>query len=164
MSKFSEFFTRLMGHEGGYSNNPSDPGGETMWGVTKAVARKYGYNGPMKQLPKATAEKIVDAMYWQAIDGEHLPPAIAWHVLDAAYNHGTGTSVKLLQRAVGTKDDGILGPKTIAAANQGDINDIIFLFCAERIEFYCNLNTFSVFGKGWMRRMEGNLRWAASDN
>ena len=62
VSKFSEFFTRLMGHEGGYSNNPSDPGGETMWGVTKVVARKYGYNGPMKQLPKATAEKIANAM------------------------------------------------------------------------------------------------------
>lgn len=53
MAIFDTLFDRLMKHEGGYVNNPNDPGGETMWGVTKAVARQYGYTGSMRQLAQS---------------------------------------------------------------------------------------------------------------
>lgn len=164
MSYFDKFFDRLMEHEGGYVNHPKDPGGETMWGVTKRVAVAHGYHGPMRQLPKATAQKIADKSYWQAIHGEELPRAVAWQVVDAAYNHGNRNAVKFLQRAIGANDDGIIGPKTLAAVKAMDQNDIVFKFNAERLEFYTKLGTWATFGRGWTRRIAGNLRLAANDN
>lgn len=164
MNIFSELFDRLMKHEGGYVNHPSDPGGETMWGVTKRVARQYGYTGNMRDLPKSTAQNIADKLYWQAINGDKLDRAIAWQLVDAAYNHGNRNAVKMLQRAVGVKDDGIIGNITLTAVSNMDKNDVIFKFNAERIEFFTNIRTFNVFGRGWMRRVAGNLRWAAVDN
>ncbi|WP_131669260.1 glycoside hydrolase family 108 protein [Psychrobacter pygoscelis] len=164
MSIFNDLFDRLMGHEGGYVNNPKDPGGETMWGVTKRVARAYGYNGPMRQLPKATAQAIADKLYWQAVHGDELDPLIAWQVLDAAYNHGNRQAIKFLQKAVGASTDGIIGPRTLAAVKAKDKNDVVLLFNAERLEFYTNLRTWLTFGRGWARRVAGNLRYAAQDN
>ncbi len=51
--------------EGGYSNNPADPGGETNHGVTVAVARSHGYDGPMREMPKETAQQT-SAATWRA--------------------------------------------------------------------------------------------------
>lgn len=167
MSVFQGFFDRLMAHEGGYVNHPSDPGGETMWGVTKRVAVAHGYTGNMRNLPKATAQRIADKSYWQAVHGDELPIDVAWQVVDAAYNHGNRQAVKFLQRAVGFtgKDvDGIIGDKTLAAVKCIDSDDIVLLFNAERLEFYANLRIWQTFGKGWARRIAGNLRWAAKDN
>lgn len=164
MANFKELFARLMKHEGGYVNNPKDPGGETMFGVTKRVARAHGYTGRMRDLPLATAEAIARQSYWQAIRGDDLPEAVAWQVLDASYNHGNRNAVKFLQRAIGASDDGIIGPRTLAAVAAMDQNDIILLFLAERLQFFTNLRTWSVFGKGWSRRIVGNLRYAAGDN
>ena len=59
---FNWAFDLLMGHEGGYSNNPKDPGGETMWGITARVARAWGYSGPMKSLPRETAKQIAKTL------------------------------------------------------------------------------------------------------
>lgn len=164
MSIFQSYFNRLMDHEGGYVNHPSDPGGETMWGVTKRVANAYGYHGAMRNLPKATAQAIADKSYWQAVHGEELPRAVAWQVLDASFNHGNKQAVKFLQRAIGASDDGLIGPRTLAAVKAMDQNDILLRFNAERLEFYTNLKIWSTFGRGWTRRVAGNLRWAASDN
>ena len=164
MSIFTEFFNRLMKHEGGYVNHPKDPGGETMWGVTKRVAQAHGYHGPMRQLPKATAQKIADKSYWQAIHGDELPRSVAWQLVDAAYNHGNKQAVKFLQRAIGASADGLIGPRTLAAVKAMDSNDIIFRFNAERLEFYTNLGAWATFGRGWTRRVAGNLRLAAEDN
>ena len=164
MSKFTEFFNRLMEHEGGYVNHPSDPGGETMWGVTKRVAVANGYNGSMRNLPKSTAQAIADKDYWQVIRGDDLPDDVAWQVFDAAYNHGNRQAIKFLQRAVGVNDDGLIGPRTLAAVAAMDKNDVVFLFNAERLEFYTRLGTWGAFGRGWSRRIVGNLRWAAKDN
>jgi len=164
MSNFQVLFDRLMTHEGGYVNHPKDPGGETMWGVTKRVAQAHGYHGPMRDLPKATAQRIAEKSYWQAIHGDELPRAVAWQVVDAAYNHGNRNAVKFLQRAVGSSADGIIGPRTIAAVKAMDQNDIVLKFNAERLEFYTKLGTWLTFGRGWARRIATNLRFAADDN
>lgn len=161
---FDPLFDRLMDHEGGYVNHPNDPGGETKWGVTKRVAREYGYNGSMRELPRSTAHIIAEKLYWNVINGDKLDKSVAWQMMDAAYNHGNRNAIKMLQRAVGTSDDGIIGSKTLGATNSKDKNDVIFLFNAERLEFYARLSTFSTFGRGWTRRVAGNLRWAAQDN
>ena len=55
---FDEAFDRLLGHEGGYVNDPRDPGGETMWGITKRVALVNGYTGPMREMTQAQAKAI----------------------------------------------------------------------------------------------------------
>lgn len=164
MDLFKDLFDRLMKHEGGYVNHPKDPGGETMWGVTKRVAVAHGYHGPMRQLPKATAQKIADKSYWQAVNGDELPRVVAWQVVDAAYNHGNRQAIKFLQRAIGASADGLIGPRTLAAVKAMDKNDIVFKFNAERLEFYTNLGTWATFGRGWTRRISANLRYAADDN
>ena len=161
---FSPLFDRLMKHEGGYVNHPNDPGGETNWGVTKRVAREYGYYGDMRQLPKSTANQIAEKLYWNAIHGDKLDKSVAWQVMDAAYNHGNRNAIRMLQRAVGVSDDGIIGNITLSAVNNMDKNDVILRFNAERLEFYTKLRTFGSFGRGWANRVAGNLRWAAKDN
>lgn len=164
MSVFNAIFERLMKHEGGYVNHPSDPGGETMWGVTKRVARAHGYTGAMRNLPKTEAHRITELSYYRAIKADKLDRLIAWQLTDAAYNHGNRQAVKFLQRAVGASADGLIGPATLAAVAKMDKNDVVYLFNAERLEFYANLGTWAAFGRGWSRRVAGNLRYAASDN
>ena len=164
MNVFDTIFERLMMHEGGYVNHPKDPGGETMWGVTKRVAQAHGYHGDMRKLPKALAKQITEQSYYKAIKGDQLDRLIAWQLTDAAYNHGNRQAVKFLQRAVGASDDGLIGPRTLTAAAAMDKNDVVLLFNAERIEFYTGLRGWISFGKGWARRVAGNLRFAAADN
>lgn len=162
-----KWFDRLMKHEGGYVNHPKDPGGETMWGVTKRVAVAHGYHGPMRQLPKATALKIFEVSYYNAVGGGLLDPLISWQVTDAAYNHGNRQAVKFLQRAAGMTGksvDGLIGPRTLAAVKARDKNDVVLLFLAERLEFFTGLRAWVTFGKGWARRVATNLRLAAEDN
>jgi len=164
MSVFNTIFDRLMQHEGGYVNHPNDPGGETMWGVTKRVARAHGYYGSMRSLPKSLAKDITEKSYYKAVKGDQLDRLIAWQLTDAAYNHGNRRAVKFLQAAVGARQDGLIGPRTLAAVAAMDKNDVVFLFNAERIEFYTRLRTWQTFGRGWARRVAGNLRFAATDN
>lgn len=156
-------FDRLIGHEGGYVNHPSDPGGETMWGITVAVARASGYTGPMRDLPRDTAKAIYRAQYWDKVKADSMPFPVAFQVFDAAVNHGTGQAAKFLQRAAGVADDGVIGPKTLAAVAAHDSAALLLLFNAEREQFYTNLSTWASFGKGWSRRVVANLRYAAGD-
>lgn len=160
---FDTAFDRLIGHEGGYVNHPSDPGGETMWGVTARVARAFGYAGPMSELPREAAKAIYRSQYWDTIKADSMPPAVAFQVFDAAVNHGVAQAAKFLQRAAGVTADGVIGPKTLAAVNDRDTAALVFLFNAEREQFYTDLPTWATFGKGWSRRVVGNLRYAAED-
>lgn len=164
MSVFDAIFERLMQHEGGYVNHPNDPGGETMYGVTKRVAQAHGYWGDMRKLPKSLAKQITEKSYYNAVKGDQLDRLIAWQLTDAAYNHGPKQAVKFLQRAVGASADGLIGPRTLEAVAAMDKNDVVLLFNAERIDFYTGLRGWVSFGKGWARRVANNLRFAAVDN
>ena len=62
---FEEAFSRLMGHEGGYSNDPLDPGGETNWGISK---RSYP-NVDITNLTRAEAKVIYREDFWKVIGG-----------------------------------------------------------------------------------------------
>lgn len=163
MSAFDTAFDRLIGHEGGYSNNPADHGGETMWGVTIDVARANGYTGAMRDMPRDTAKAIYRARYWAPVRGDELPAAVAFQVFDSAVNHGVGQAIKWLQAAVGTTPDGIIGPVTLAAAANLSPAVLGLLFNSARMLFYTNLPTWPTFGKGWARRVAGNLKYIAED-
>lgn len=99
----------LIGREGKYSNNPSDKGGETMWGITVAVARAFGYMGSMQLMPRETAMQIYRDRYWlqPKLDAiSMIAPAIAEEMLDTGVNMGPATAGKFLQRALNVLNQG----------------------------------------------------------
>lgn len=163
MISFDEVFDRLMGHEGKYSNNPADPGGETMWGITKRVALEFGYRGAMRKLPREKAKEIARVGYWKRAGCEQYDSAIGWQVMDAAFNHGIENAVRFLQRAVRVADDGVIGPISLAAVKQHTVTDVLMRFNAQRLRFYTKLSTFDEFGRGWTNRVAGNLDYGADD-
>lgn len=161
---FIQIFNRLIGHEGGYVNDPRDPGGETNWGITKRTAQANGYQGSMRAMTREQAYKIYYSAFWLRYQCDKMPDAVAFQFFDAAVNHGLGNASRMLQRAVNVADDGIIGNMTIAAIKKMAISDVIMRLNAEHLEFYCKLSTFATFGKGWVRRVAGNLKYGAIDN
>lgn len=162
MQNFDAAFERLLGHEGGYSNNPADPGGETMYGITKRVAVANGYTGPMRDLPLAEAKRIAKAAYWDAVKGDAMPNELDFQLFDTAYNSGPAQAVKLLQRALDVPADGILGPNTLGqiakAQHLGSVAALLARFNGQRLEFLTSLYPWPNFGKGWARRVAENLK------
>lgn len=154
---FDEAFERLIGHEGGYSNNPADPGGETMWGITRNVARAYGYSGQMRSLPREVAKEIYRGLYWNRCRAEEMPEAVRFDVFDTAVNSGVSQAVKLLQRAAGANDDGVIGPKTMAAVRAMDPQKLDKRFSGYRLMFMTDLKNWPSFARGWAKRIASNL-------
>ena len=157
MTTFEQAFERTMGHEGGYSNNPADPGGETMWGVTAKVARAAGYTGPMRDLPRETAQAIYRRDYWGPAGCEAVPDALRADLFDAAVNAGVRQAIRLLQRAVGAADDGVLGPLTLQAIGTVPPARLVARFNGARLAHLASLPTWDSFGRGWARRVAANL-------
>lgn len=156
---FETAFARLMEAEGGLVNNPLDPGQETKYGVSK---RSYP-NVDIKNLTREGAAAIYRRDFWDCC-GKDLHPSVMFQVFDAAVNHGAGNAIRMLQRAIGVTPDGDFGPNSRAHYAGMDENDILFLFLAERGEFMASLKKFDTFGRGWVRRVFTNLRYAAEDN
>lgn len=152
---FDESFEQLLSpkFEGGYSNDLRDSGGETMYGITKAVARANGYTGDMRTMPKEVAKLIYRTQYWNPCQCDRLPPLLRYPVFDAAVNSGPGQATKWLQRALGIKDDGVLGNVTLAAANAVNSETTYRRFLGHRLTFMTDIKTWDAFGKGWARRI-----------
>lgn len=157
MRNFDKAFVELLGNEGGYSNDHHDPGGETMWGITIAVARENGYVGAMKDMDQSIAKTIYERKYWLP-SFDQLPYAVAFQVFDGAVNSGVGQSVRWLQRTLGVADDGKLGPVSLDAAIKSDPLKLVLGFNAERLMFMTKLANWPDSGKGWARRISGNLK------
>ena len=155
---FDDAFDRLLGHEGGYSFSPSDPGGETMYGVTANVARANGYAGRMRDLPRDKAKEIYRAKYWDAVQADKLPAALRFDVFDAAVNSGPSQAVKWLQRVAGVSDDGVLGPMTLGAVGKMNGYAAAAAYNGTRLDFMTNLPTWGAFSRGWARRIASNLQ------
>lgn len=125
MSKFFDAaFARVLGIEGKFSDDPTDHGGATMYGITERVARANGYTGPMKEMPLAVAKRIAKSQYWDLLSLDavaDLSPPVAEEMFDTSYNMGVGTAGRFLQRALSAFDrdpvrltaDGVIGPLTI---------------------------------------------------
>ncbi|MCC7082187.1 MAG: hypothetical protein IT530_16060 [Burkholderiales bacterium] len=129
---FERCFQEVVGIEGGYVNDPADSGGETKYGITIAVARAYGYTGPMRDLPLNTAQRIYRSRYWNLLRlGEIASEseAVARELFDSAVNCGQATAAIWLQRALNAfndqgslyadvVEDGLIGRMTIHALTQ----------------------------------------------
>ena len=159
---FDTAFTKLLGHEGGYVNHPNDPGGETNWGITKAVAREFGYTGSMRDLPRDTAKRIYRVKYWDTVKADEMPDAVRYPLFDAAVNSGVGQAARWLQRALGVADDGKIGAITIAKAKQSDGVAVASAMIGQRLQFMTDLSTWPAFGKGWARRISALLAEVAA--
>lgn len=160
MRNFDRAFVELLGNEGRYSNDPRDPGGETMWGITIEVARENGYVGAMEEMDQSIAKTIYERKYWlPAFD--NLLYQVAFQVFDGAVNSGVGQSIRWLQRALGIADDGKLGPVSLGAITKSDPLKLVLGFNAERLMFMTKLSNWPDSGKGWARRIAGNLKKGA---
>ena len=151
---FDSAFQLLLSHEGGYVDHPKDPGGATRWGVTERVARAKGYTGDMRNLPVEFAkDQVYRPDYWDAVRADELPAEVRYVVFDAAVNSGVSQSIKWLQLALGVTADGVIGPKTLAAARAQDPSTLRNSLLDVRLQFMAGLATWPTFGKGWTRRI-----------
>ena len=150
---FLTAFEKLLKHEGGFSDHSADPGGKTRYGITEAVARDVGYRGDMRELPLDLAQRIYKDKYWDAVQAEALPVDVRYIVFDGAVNSGITRSAKWLQRACGVKDDGIVGPATIRAANSLASDGLKRRILGQRLRFMATLPNWPAFGRGWANRI-----------
>lgn len=148
----------VISHEGGYSDHPSDPGGATNWGCTKAVWEQFvGHpvtKDDIKALTKEDVKPLYKKRYWDAIHGDALPSGLDYCIFDCAINSGVGRAAKFIQQIVGVPVDGAIGNNTISAISQINSVKLINEFSEKRQAFLEALQTFSTFGKGWTRRVE----------
>jgi lysozyme family protein len=148
MSKFDEAFELVVGIEAGYVDDPDDPGGETKYGVSK---RAYP-NEDIKNMTLDRAKLLFKCDYWDKCRCDDIPSPLDTYVFDAAVNQGVGAAIRLLQNVLGVVVDGKIGPKTIAAAQKADDEDMA-LYMVARAFRYIETGTFWKHGKGWFKRL-----------
>jgi len=157
---FDRALSRVLIHEGGFSNHPADPGGATNRGVTQrtfaAWLRSRGQTvRSVKHITDDEVRAIYRQQYWNAIRGDDLPRGIDYAVFDYAVNSGPAQAAKDLQRIVGSRVDGVIGSQTLMAVNGFGANVLIDKYCDKRLAFLKSLKTWKTFGKGWSNRVAG---------
>lgn len=155
---YDEALQRLLVHEGGYTNHPSDPGGPTNFGITIFDYRKYVKPGAtaadVKAMRLDEAKAIYKAKYWDAQRCDELPVGLDYAVFDYGVNSGIGRSGKVLRRIVKLSDaTSVVNNDVLQAVKQYDSRNLITTMCDERLRFLKALKTWPVFGAGWGRRV-----------
>lgn len=156
---FDTAIERVLSTEGGYVNDPKDPGGETQWGISK---RSYP-DLDIKALTREQAKEIYRRDFWDPVAGNGLHEDIAFQVLDFAVNSGGPVAIQYLQRAAGVADDGHIGPHTIEVVNAQPMAQLIFIYLALRLDYMTRLKNWPDAGRGWARRISDNMLYAAKD-
>lgn len=161
-TSFEKALDFTLKFEGGYVNDPDDPGGETNRGVTKAVYDDYRKGKGLavqsvRHITEAEIEDIYRTRYWDASQCDQMRWPLNAVVFDAAVNAGVGQARKLLQRALGVADDGKWGKGTAAAVALCAPVTVARKCNEEREEFYRGLVAKRpVLGKfldGWLNRL-----------
>lgn len=157
-STYDDALRRLLLHEGGYTDHPSDPGGPTNFGITIFDYRKYvkpcATAADVKAMKLDAAKSIYRAKYWDAQRCDELPAGVDYAVFDYGVNSGIGRSGKVLRRVLKMPDNSsVVDAAVVAAACAADAKALIAAICDERLRFLQSLKTWSVFGMGWGRRV-----------
>lgn len=156
-SAYEAALARLLVHEGGYSNHPSDPGGPTNYGITLADYRRYvmadATAADIRAMKLGDASRIYRTKYWDALRCDALPAGLDYAVFDYGVNSGIVRAAKVLQRTLGLPVNGVVGEAELAAVRRHFTADLIVRICDERLAFLKSLKTWPVFGKGWGRRV-----------
>lgn len=169
--------------EGGYVDNPNDPGGKTNHGVTERVAREHGYTGHMRDLTKDFATEIYYEDYIRKpgyVALVDMSPALAEEIIDSGVNAGTGrasrwfqTSLNMLNRngqdCPNVVVDGAVGPRTVQTYEclrrvrgaKKACQLVVKLMDAQQAQHYMNLRNsdpkFATFMVGWTDTRIGNV-------
>ena len=179
---FDEFVNELIKREGGYVNRADDSGGPTNYGITLAVARRYGYKGDIKTLPISMAKQIYFEMYWKDLsldEIENISPAIAEKLGDIGANMGVGRAGEFCQRLLNVlnnlgklypdlKVDGNIGPATVSTlrkylSSRPKDGEMVFLRGLNCLQgaFYINLaerrQKDEAFIYGWLLNRIGGF-------
>lgn len=164
MDYFDDAMDVIAEWEGGWSDHKSDPGGLTRWGWTlKTLAAKaidVNLDGrvdaqDLRDMTRDDARDLYRVHFWDAIEGDELPGPLAMLVFNSAVNQGARRAAKFLQRAAGAKEDGVIGPNTLDAADVAWMHDPAALmreFLTAQMLHYTSLAIFATFGRGWVRR------------
>lgn len=168
--KFEKAYKLLKSYEGGFVNHKNDPGGETKFGITKNVARKYGYDGDMNDLKEEKAKEIYYKGYWRDTKIEKIEhEKTAIELLEEVVNLGKKIPILNLQKIYNVIEDGditvdgVIGEETLSAINNCKHPDDIYLWlnilqgCR-----YWNLveenGDLKDFIRGWGKRIEINKK------
>lgn len=173
MADFNSFFPTLLKHEGGFVNDPVDPGGATNKGITMATfklcARELlGVEPTLDALIRLTddqAGKIYKKLYWDKVRGDDIVlQPLANIVFDFQVNAGANAS-RLLQRVLNAQGvtpqlavDGAIGAGTMAALAKVDARAVYAAYKKGRADYYRNLvvqrPALGKFLKGWLNRVD----------
>ena len=168
----AKVFDRALDHvlemEGGWTEDPYDPGGPTNQGITLAVYAAWkgitldatntgALKDELRRIAGETVREIYLRRYWLPAGCPDLDPGLALMHFDAAVNHGVGTAARTLQEASGATVDGEIGPETRAAIDRASATDLLSRYADIRRARYRALPHFWRFGRGWLRRADLTL-------
>ncbi|MDG4594220.1 MAG: glycosyl hydrolase 108 family protein [Candidatus Contendobacter sp.] len=148
MNTFDQCVQFILQEEGGLVNHPSDPGGVTKYGISQ---RAYP-NMDIRAITLDDAKALYKRDYWLPIHGDELPGGLDLLMLDCAVNQHPSTAARLLQEALNTRVDGVIGEMTLNAARQ-QMPEVLGKFSALRAWRYEINRNEETFGKGWFRRL-----------
>ncbi|PYE87868.1 glycoside hydrolase family 108 protein [Phyllobacterium leguminum] len=155
---FPKCIQYIFAEEGGFSDNPADPGGATNMGITQATLAAWQGQAvtleDVEDLSRQTATAIYQEEYWDKIDGDNLPAGLDYAVFDFAVNSGPPRAAMTLQEIVGVAADGLIGIQTIQAVDSQSTEYLINTLCDRRLAWLQTLSTFNTFGNGWTGRVE----------
>jgi lysozyme family protein len=147
-------------HEGLVANHPLDPGGFTYAGISQNAHtnwKGWEYLTKGKLIPESLIVSFYDSLVWKPMMCDSMSPALAFYLFDTACLIGTPYATYLLQKTLNVTSDGIMGPLTLQAIRNHDVQSLLPKLHTARITFhrkvvqkYPNLN---VFYKGWIRRV-----------
>jgi len=162
---FEQCLALVLKEEGGYVDNPKDPGGRTNLGVTQKVWESWVGNpvteSDMRALGPQDVSPLYKSNYWDKIGGDSLPLGVDYATFDMAVNSGVVRAAKTLQSVLGvTPVDGQVGPATLRACEEANAREVATRICEARLAFLQSLPTYATFGKGWSRRVSDVERLA----
>lgn len=169
---FNLAFDRLIGHEGGFTDDRRDRGNWTSGIIGQGQLRgtKFGISAMsypdlnIRALTVDEAKQIYHRDFWTKIHGTEIPDGVAFQLFDFAVNSGITTAIRYYQRALDVADDGIFGPTSLKAAKAMSESDQIMRINALRLDFMRKLSTWPTYGKGWAGRIVNNLLYGARDS
>ena len=158
-NNFLESVKYVLQSEGGFVNNPKDPGGATNMGVTKAswisFVKKPVHDNDIKNLTSIDVIPFYKKRYWDICLCDNLPSGIDYCIFDYAINSGPIRSVETLRRLIGLEHVGAFDKKNIESYfKQNEDNKVLIKkICSQRLSFLQSLKNYETFGKGWLNRV-----------
>ena len=141
---------KVIETEGGYVNDPTDRGGETKYGISKLAYP----DEDIKNLTIERAKELYIKDYVKPCRADLLPEKLQYAHFDAAVNHGVKGAAKILQRAAGVKDDGVIGKITLKAVQSLSLDRLLLYRAFYYMKIVGNNHSQAKYIKGWANRLK----------